>query len=182
MGDFRRKSLQIFRERLVIELLDVLFGIESEHFFAKLFEGFASFLREGKLIEAGAPGVGDPFAVDDGGIGGIHGKLLEADFFGEIGAIGANEVVGRACGKALALEFLFVSVAAPVGFFFEQEEIRVAEKIGAAQSGDAAADDDDVVALAYRRRDEFLSIANFVANVEMVSVELRRGGVGGGGE
>ncbi len=119
MRDFRGEALEIFCERLAVVLLDVLFGIESQHFLAELLEGIADFLRIGEFVDAAAPSVGDPFAVDDGGIGEIHRQLLEADFFGELVAFGADEIVRRAGGEALALEFFFESVAAPVRFLLE---------------------------------------------------------------
>ena len=132
----------------------------------------------GKFVEAVVPGVFDPFTVDDRRVEGIDRKHRETDFARQLFARRAFLVVSGAGGEGLALIFLEVGVAAEVRFFFEKEEIALAKEVGGAEATGAAADDDNVVVLRNWGPREGVTVADLMADVEIVAFDLSFGIVG----
>ena len=100
----------------------------------------------------------------------------------ELIAFVVAESVGGAGGERLAVEFFLIGVAAEVIFFFEKQEIFAAEEIRGGKSCGACADDHDFHFAAGGREIERVAVANFVANLEMLAVDLGSGARGSGRE
>jgi hypothetical protein len=128
------------------------------------------------LINAGFPSVRDVRLVEDGGIGHVDKRQLEADFGSQLISFIAAAGVGRAGAVNLAFEFFLKSIAAELRFFFEQEPILAAEEIGGGEFRDAATDDDDVGLARGVGAFELMAIANLVTDFEVFAVNEGRAG------
>src|SRR5450631_1358749 len=160
------------RKRQAIKMLRVFFRIEREKCRAEFLEAFSNRGRVGKLIEAAAPKIRNPFPSDNGWIRTIDWQKGEADFLRKLLAGGAFLVERGTCGESLALIFLAVGIAAPMRFLFEKQEIAVAHEIGRTQSAHAATHDYDFVSLGDGPFGKLFSIANLVANLKMIAVHV----------
>src|ERR1700721_1857023 len=142
----------------------VFFGLELQKFTAKLSEAFSHGRGVGQLVEPRPPKIRYPFLVDDGGVGKIYGQERQADFLGELLACGAFLVESGAGGKPLAMVFLAIGVAPPMGCLFHKKKNTLAQEKRGAEAPHAAPDDDPLKPSGNRLWRKSLSVANLVAD------------------
>jgi len=172
--NFGRVSGGEIRKRLRVELGHVLANLDFHCVVTKFLEAFAHFLRIGKLIDAGFPGVGDIRAVDDGGIGRVDQRHPEADFGSKLIAFIISIGVRGAGPINLAFEFFLNSVAAELRFFLKKQPILAPEEISGGKTGEASSHDNDIGFAGGARVFERMPVANLVADFEVFTVNERR--------